>query len=90
MIIYRGMNGDIEPVQMECGEAMFDNTHFLTIEEAWESIMSSVKAGVNLAGAAVEYAKMKLANANEEAGEAAELYAKARVKYEDWKSQHDG
>lgn len=64
MKVYRGTDGDNEPVEMECekfgwpnytmcGEQMFDNTHFMTRDAAWESILDSANAGMELAGRSV-------------------------------------
>lgn len=58
--VYRGSDGDNEPREMQCevsgypqrttcGERMFENTHFLTRAEAWESIRQSAEAGIKLA-----------------------------------------
>ena len=71
---WRGDDGDVEPVVCECevfgwpnktadGKPMWKNSHFLTIEEAWESIDQSVKAQLSLSAAAVEEARARLAQA---------------------------
>ncbi len=60
MIIFRGTDGDTEPVKCECEEfgwpnsccpadgkeeKQFTNTHYKTEKEAWKSITDSVEAG---------------------------------------------
>ena len=86
MKVYRGTDGDLEPVEMECeefghpnktstGETMYVNTHFRTEEEAWASIKRSVEAGVSLAGDDVMRCKRAMQEANKRAGKAAADYA---------------
>ena len=87
MKIYRGTDGDLEPVEMECeefgypkrttdGEIMYSNTHFKTELEAWNSIIKSVEAGVSLAGDTVLSCQRGLRRANERAGQAAADYSR--------------
>lgn len=85
MKVFRGTDGDLEPVEMECeefghprktstGEIMYRNTHFRTKEEAWGSIVKSVEAAVSLAGSEVLNCKQALRRAEERAGKAASEY----------------
>ena len=71
MKVYRGADGDLKPVEMECkvfgylyctntGERMSFSTHFKTKKEAWENILMSVDEGVELAWREVEEAKESL------------------------------
>lgn len=68
---YRGADGDIEPIEFKCenfgypnltttGEKMFDNTHFLTEEQAWNSINRSWEAGVHLITISLREAREKV------------------------------
>ena len=95
MKIYRGADGDLEPVEMECeefkylnettsGETMHSNTHFLTKKEAWESIEKSVDAGVCLTGREVLRCKKALRDAEKQAAQAVADYVsvKDRLRYE--------
>lgn len=96
MKIYRGTDGDTEPVEMECdahgypnatstGEIMYENTHFKTEAEAWDSIAVSVKAMVELTGIDVRDCQARLGRAHESAGEAARDFALANRKFDEWK-----
>ena len=69
--IYRGAGCDSAPVPMECevfgypnktveGEVMYSNTHFLSEEEAWRSILDDREAGVRIYIGLVERAGVKL------------------------------
>jgi len=60
-------NGDRE-------EKMYENTHFLKKEEAWLSIVRSVKAAVSLTGSAVKRELTKLAQLEKEAAQAVSDY----------------
>ena len=75
--VYRGTDGDTEPVNFECekfgwpnktttGEMMFINTHFRTEKEAWESILTSWDAGVSLTKTALDYKKKELKRLKDE------------------------
>lgn len=101
MKIYRGTDGDTEPVEMECeefgypnnttcGEKMCDNTHFKTEQEAWGSILKSVKAGVWLVGRDVILAENNLRKVEKLAAESAKLFSEASGKYEIWKMRLGG
>ena len=92
--IYRGTDGDLEPVEMECeefghpnktstGETMYSNSHFKTEREAWESIMRSVEAGVSLAGSEVLHCQQALRKAEERAGKAAADYSVVMRRHEE-------
>ena len=95
MKIYRGTDGDTKPVEMECyefgypnktttGEIMYANTHFKTERDAWESILRSVKAGVEIAGHDVANIENKLIKAQKMAGEAARDFWIASIGYNEW------
>jgi len=95
MKVYRGSDGDVEPVVMECekfgypnktntGEVMWDNTHFRTPGEAWKRILESVEAGVSLAKRSVKQAEEELDRARKEAGERAKEFNIAHKNYNKW------
>ena len=50
-------------------EQMFENTHFISYEDAWKSITKSVKAGVTLSARAVKHAREKLLELEKEASD---------------------
>lgn len=88
---WRGTDGDLRPVKCICVNQfgypnfctdesdnlhqMFENTHFLKKEDAWFSIVQSVKAGVSLSKRAVKTT--------------AEEYNKAKVEYEEALAEYD-
>lgn len=83
IICWRGTDGDLQPIKCVCDdkfgypnwckdengnhEQMYQNTHFKTKEEAWKSIISSVKAGVSLSGSFVKRCTDELTKAEKEA-----------------------
>ncbi len=95
MRVYKGTDGMTEPVEFECevfgypnldptGCTMYENAHFLTIGEAWESIRRSVHAYVKLAGAEVQRRRNSLNQAEVDAAEAAVMFSIAMTKYEEF------
>lgn len=95
MKVYRGSDRDNEPYVLECeefgypnrtlcGEPMYENTHFRTEKEAWQSIRASSEAGINLSGSDVHYAKKQLRKAEKVASDAAERAAIVHKKYSVW------
>lgn len=56
------------------GDTQYDNTHFDTEEEAWESGRASVEAAVSLAARAVKQAEGQLTRAHAEAAEATKIF----------------
>lgn len=99
MKIYRGTDGDVEPVEMECDEfgypnrtiddeLMYENTHFKTEKEAWVSILNSVKAGVNLTGRDVASAEKNILRAQRGAADSAKAFSIAHKKYRLWESHN--
>lgn len=99
MKVYRGTDGDVEPVEMECekfgypnktttGETMYDNTHFRTIESAWKSILESIAAGVSLVGGSVRNAEDELARLRKIAGDRAKEFDLAHTNYRRWKTHN--
>lgn len=80
--VYRGSDGDITPVEMECevfgypnhtkcGEQMCENTHFATREEAWASIKRSAIAEIRLTSDALESVENQLMEARHRSAKAA-------------------
>ncbi len=81
-VMWRGSDGMIEPVKVECpnglypnldaeGIEIYENTHFHTEEAAWQNIEDCVLAGVSLSGSAVENAQSQLRQAEKQAAESA-------------------
>jgi hypothetical protein len=64
------------PKRTTCGDRMFENTHFLTRAEAWESIRQSAEAEIKWAAVQVEEAEESLVRAKERAAVAAVRMAK--------------
>ena len=86
MKVWRGTDGDNEPVEMECdvfgypeattsGEIMYENTHFRTKEEAWESIRASCEAGMNLIAGSIKRCEAQLAALHEDAANEVKRFA---------------
>jgi hypothetical protein len=71
------------------GERMYENTHFMTEQEAWTHIMVSVEAGVCLAGSHIRHVETQLRKAREEAGDAARDYDDAHRKYKEWQRSNN-
>lgn len=98
MKCYRGTDGDLCPVEMECekfgypyhtniGELMYLNTHFLTEEEAWASIMKSVEAGIRLAGSDVITAEKVFEKAKDKAVKAITDYVIVNRYFHKWEDE---
>lgn len=96
--VWRGTDGDLEPVKMECeafgypnytgtGERMWDNSHFRTEAEAWNSILKSVMAYIALAARNVEHARGKLSAAEKESADACIAFVAAHDNYERWSKE---
>jgi hypothetical protein len=60
------------------GDTIYENTHFATKVECWESIRQNTVAWVSLAGSRVAQAKAGLRAAEVEAANAAECFAAVR------------
>jgi len=97
--VYRGTDGDTKPIEKECerfgwphyttdGEQMFENTHFKTETEAWESILESVKAGVSLIGGSVRNAEEELDRLRKIAGTRTKEFEEAHNNYNNWKTHN--
>jgi phosphate starvation-inducible protein PhoH len=69
------------------GVSVYTNTHFATVEDAWESLLSERAAHVAIAGRTVTSARRELRQAEEEAGRAAELFSEAQENFERWKRE---
>lgn len=84
IICWRGTDGDIYPIKCTCEklgypnlctdetgdvQKMYDNTHFRTKEEAWKSIVKSVKAGLSLSARSVIEKKKALYEAEKNASD---------------------
>lgn len=94
IICWRGGDGDTAPVKCICDdkfgwpnfctdehgnhEKMYENRHYLLKEDAWKSIIRSVKAGISLAAGSVKNAKEELAKAQERASEMVVEYGQVR------------
>lgn len=58
------------------GRTQYENTHFDAVDDAWNHIDADARAGIALAGRAVEHYRDELAKANERAGREAERFAR--------------
>ena len=67
------------------GSTQYENSHFATIEEAWEQIVISVKAGVSLVGRDVARQRESLQKAEKQAGDMCVEYQQAMDKYQKWR-----
>ena len=63
------------------GHEMYENTHFKTKEEAWETLMAERYAGVELSSYSVEAREQDLRNAKEHLCHRTILYVKAKENY---------
>lgn len=99
MIVYKACGSMTEPRAVECekpgypnvdayGVVMYENSHFLTEDEAWKHLEDERKAHVNNETAAVEYADEKLRDAKEKLVQASLLLSRfwaAKKKYDEGK-----
>jgi hypothetical protein len=96
---WRGSYGDDAPVEFQCeefgwphktttGEQMYENTHFRTIEEAWDNLKKNAEAQVYLSGQTVNQARYRLAEAEKHAANAAARYA--RITRGIWEAETSG
>lgn len=94
--VWRGSDGDLEPVKMECeehaecttrGERMWTNTHFRTEAEAWNSVLKSVVAYIALASRSVEQARARLSAAEKQSADAVVAFVAAHDNYERWSKE---
>jgi hypothetical protein len=100
MKVFKATDFMTEPLEMECekfgfpnldaaGERQYENSHFASIEEAWDQIVKSVKAGISLAGRAVARQREALQVAEKLAADMCVEYEQAMSKYQAWKGDHD-
>jgi hypothetical protein len=86
MKVWRGTDGDNDPVELECvvfgypnettsGEIMYKNTHFRTKAEAWASIRKSCEAGMSLIASSIKHCEAQLAILREEAANEVKRFA---------------
>ena len=66
------------------GCPIFDNTHYTTAKEAWDSLEAEASAHVTMAARSVEYKRDELARANEEAADASIRWKTFRDNQEKW------
>lgn len=72
------------PLKTECGETMYDNSHFLSEAEAWGKLMLDLELHVSAMGRGVIDARSVLDRANQHAANAAAEFHAAREAHEDW------
>lgn len=72
------------PNQTECGETMYNNTHFATEDAAWRKLINGLELHVRSCGRGVADATSALARAHELAGQTAADYHAALEAYEKW------
>lgn len=64
------------------GTQIFENTHFLNLEDAWQKHMAEHKAGVILAARTVERLRAELRKAESSAADAAIAFRAAEWEFE--------
>ena len=69
------------------GSVQYENTHFDTEAEAWESIRRSAAAQVELDGAGVEQARVSLREAEGRGAEAAARFSRVESSFRLWCSR---
>jgi hypothetical protein len=76
MIVYEARGNMTEPRPVECekpgypnvdvdGNTMYENTHFINEDDAWDQLKGEREAHVSNAAGNVEYAEMELQKAKE-------------------------
>jgi hypothetical protein len=100
--IYRADDGDCEPLECTCEkvgypndctlpdgetERQYVNTHFVTKAEAWKRLLESSDAGVRLGGRRVAQCKLELLQAQIQAADDAERWAKVRDGYRNFQRE---
>lgn len=97
--VYRGSDGDIEPVELECeiygypnrttdGEQMYDNTHFRTERAAWDSIRRSWRAGISLTASALKEARAHEEKLTRMLADETLKQQESEEKYKEWFEKH--
>jgi hypothetical protein len=95
IICWRGSDGDVQPIKCVCNdkfgypnyckdengkeEKMFENTHFLKKEDAWISIVESIKSCVSLNDSWVKRVMEQLEEAQDELSKSVLEYHKVKV-----------
>jgi hypothetical protein len=85
----------VEPEAVECpvvgfperdskGRIQYENSHYNEQADAWGHILANAEAWVGLAGTSVASSRRALEKANEQAGEAAEHFARVRRGFDAW------
>lgn len=70
------------------GVQIYDNTHFETEKEAWESLRENAEAWVSLSGGGVKNAELGLLEAQAEAGKACKAFANYKRNFRRWESEY--
>jgi len=96
MIVYKRKHGETQPVGIECeafshpnrdadGETICYNTHFATIDESFENMITDYEAGISLGTREVIRLRAQLAVAEKTIVDEQILLCETRRNYEDWK-----
>lgn len=97
---YRGTDGDIEPVEFECetldsskktttGERMYENTHFATEEQAWNSINGAWEAGVAISSHRLKDAEATVVTLTKKLADDILKAQESKGKYLAWLLRHN-
>jgi hypothetical protein len=83
--MFKVVYGSPSPVEVEAeipsyphrdsnGDSIYENTHFLRIEDAWERHLAEHRAGLSLGASRVKYARQELSRHERELCDAALFY----------------
>ena len=93
-VLYRASDDMTEPKEVmgtgypdndSDGVPIYENTHYVKLEWAWDGLMRQRAAHVSLVGSGVAECKRQLRKAEGEAGRAAELFMLATRAHDAWK-----
>jgi len=73
----------------EAGRFIYDNTHFATEREAWESLLREFQAGVKLGASAVNQQRSALDQTEKKLVEDALRYAEVLESFRKWESEQE-
>lgn len=69
------------------GDQIYENTHFMHQDEAWDKQLRELECGVIFTGQDIKRYKEELAKAEQRAGKAAEYYAAAVAAHREYEGE---